>query len=85
MWESSAGDLAAALPAVQRMRFDTRHGAADGRPWPSRVRRRVFAAMVAIVIAFCAVTARLPCGLRKVCPARVSAIVMLAARAIACP
>ena len=78
MWESSAGDLAAALPAVQRMRFGTRYGAADGRHWPSRVLRRVFAAVVAIVIAFCAVTARLLVWPAQGMPARVSAIVMLA-------
>jgi hypothetical protein len=60
------------------MRFGTRHGAADGRRRPSHIRRRVFAAIAAIVVAFCAVTARLLVWPAQGMPARVSAIVMLA-------
>jgi hypothetical protein len=75
---SSAGNLSAALPMAQRMRFRTRHAAADGRGRPRRVWRRVFAAVAAVVVAFCLVTARLLVWPAQGMPTRVSAIVMLA-------
>jgi hypothetical protein len=60
------------------MRFPTRHGAADGRRTPSRAWRRAFAAMVAVVVAFGLVTARLLVWPAQGMPTHVSAIVMLA-------
>lgn len=50
----------------------------DARHRPSRVRRRVLAVIVAVVVAFGAVTARLLVWPAQGIPARVSAIVMLA-------
>ena len=41
------------------MRFSTNRGAADGRQAPSRARRRAFAAIVAVVVVFGVVTARI--------------------------
>ncbi len=52
----SAGDLSAALPMAWGMRFRTHQGAADGRHGPSRARRRVFAAAMAVVAAFGVIT-----------------------------
>jgi hypothetical protein len=63
---------------AQGMNFRTRYDAANRRPRSARVRRRVFAAMVAIVVTFCAVTARLLVWPAQGMPTRVSAIVMLA-------
>jgi hypothetical protein len=60
------------------MRFRTHHGAADGRHGPSGARRRASAAIVAVVVAFGVVTARLFVWPAQGMPARVSAIVMLA-------
>jgi uncharacterized SAM-binding protein YcdF (DUF218 family) len=60
------------------MRFRTRHSAVDERRGPSRARRRVFAALVAVVVAFGAVTARLFVWPAEGMPTRVDAIVMLA-------
>jgi len=61
----------------QGMRVGTCHG--RGRaPGPSRARRRVSAALVAVVVAFGVVTARLFVWPAQGMPARVSAIVMLA-------
>jgi hypothetical protein len=60
------------------MKFKTHHGAADVRHGPSRARRRAFAAMVAVVVAFGVVTARLFVWPAQGMPTRVSAIVMLA-------
>jgi hypothetical protein len=59
------------------MRFSTGLGAADRRRGPSRVRRRVFVAAMALVMAFGLVTARLFVWPAAGMPARVSAIVML--------
>jgi hypothetical protein len=67
------------------VRFRTHHGAADGRHGPSRARRRAFAAMVAVVVSFGVVTARRFVSPAQGMSARVSAIVMLAVREIACP
>lgn len=60
------------------MRFKTRHGAVDMPRRPSRARRRVFAAIVTVVIAFGVVTARLFVWPAQGMPATVDAIVMLA-------
>jgi hypothetical protein len=60
------------------MRLEIRRGPADGSRGPGRRRRRVFAAAVALVVAFCLVTARLFVWPAQGMPARVSAIVMLA-------
>jgi uncharacterized SAM-binding protein YcdF (DUF218 family) len=60
------------------MRFRTTRGAVDGRRGSSRVRRRAFAAVMALVVAFLLVTARLFVWPAEGMPARVSAIVMLA-------
>ena len=60
------------------MRFRTNREAADGRQAPSRARRRAFAAIVAVVVVFGVVTARLLVWPAQGMPARVSAIVMLA-------
>ena len=60
------------------MRFRTHYGAADGPHGPSRARRWVFAAALAVVEAFGLVTARLLVWPAQGMPARVSAIVMLA-------
>ena len=60
------------------MRFGTRNGAADGRRRRVGVWRRVLAVLAAIVVAFCAVTARLFVWPAQGMPDRVSAIVMLA-------
>jgi hypothetical protein len=69
--------MVAVLPTAQGMRSGTRSSAADGRrragAW-----RRALAVMAAIVVAFCAVTARLLVWPAQGMPARVSAIVMLA-------
>ncbi len=70
---SLAGDLPAALPMTQSLKFRTHHTAADGRR-----RRRVFAALAAVIVAFGLVTARLLVWPALGMPARVSAIVMLA-------
>jgi uncharacterized SAM-binding protein YcdF (DUF218 family) len=63
---------------VQRIRFGTQHAATDRRAGPRRVRRRVLAALAAVVVAFSLVTARLLVWPAQGMPARVSAIVMLA-------
>jgi hypothetical protein len=63
---------------AEGMTFSTHHGAAEGRHQPSRARRRAFAAMVAVVVAFGVLTARLFVWPAQGMPARVSAIVMLA-------
>ena len=60
------------------MRFGTRNGAADGRRRRVGAWRRVLAVIAVIVVAFCAVTARLFVWPAQGMPARVSAIVMLA-------
>ena len=60
------------------MRFRTRQGAVDGRHRPSRARRRAFAALVAVVVAFGLVTARLFVWPAQGMPTSVDAIVMLA-------
>ena len=60
------------------MRFKTRPGAVDMPRRSSRARRRVFAAIVAVVVAFAAVTARLFVWPAQGMPATVDAIVMLA-------
>ena len=60
------------------MRFRTNRCTADERGGPSRVRRRAFAAAVALLVAFGLVTARLFVWPTQGMPARVSAIVMLA-------
>jgi hypothetical protein len=75
---SSAGDLSAALPVAQGMRFRAHHAALDGRHGLSRAWRRAFAAVVAVIAAFSVVTARLFVWPAQGMPARVSAIVMLA-------
>ena len=59
------------------MRVSTGLGAAGRRRGPSRVRRRVLAAALALVLAFGVVTARLFVWPAAGMPARVSAIVML--------
>jgi uncharacterized SAM-binding protein YcdF (DUF218 family) len=53
-------------------------GAVDGRRMPSRLRRRVLAAVLALVVVFGSVTARLLVWPSAGLPAHVSAIVMLA-------
>jgi uncharacterized SAM-binding protein YcdF (DUF218 family) len=53
-------------------------GVVDGRRMPSRLRRRVLAAVLALVVVFTLVTARLLVWPAAGMPARVSAIVMLA-------
>ena len=60
------------------MRFRTHDAAAGGRRQPSRVWRRVIAAIVVAVVAFGVVTARLFVWPAQEMPAHVSAIVMLA-------
>ncbi len=60
------------------MRFMIYHGAADGRRGPLRARRRVFAAAIAVVVAFGLITVRLFVWPAQGMSARVSAIVMLA-------
>jgi len=60
------------------MRFRASRGAVDRRRGSSRVRRRAFAAVMALVVAFLLVTARLFVWPAEGMPARVSAIVMLA-------
>jgi hypothetical protein len=60
------------------MRFTIRNAASDGLHRPSRVRRRVFAAIVTVVVVFTVVTARLFVWPAQGMPPRVSAIVMLA-------
>src|ERR1700722_8263197 len=60
------------------MRFMTRRGAADRPRGPSRARRRIFAAIVALVVAFGVVTARLFVWPAQGMPTSVDAIVMLA-------
>ena len=70
--------MAAVRPTAQGMRFGTRNGAADGRRRRVGVWRRVLAVLAAIVVTFCAVTARLFVWPAQGMPARVSAIVMLA-------
>ncbi len=59
------------------MRFRTRRRDAGCRREPSRARRRMFAAAMAVIVAFCLVTARLLVWPAEGMPARVSAIVML--------
>jgi uncharacterized SAM-binding protein YcdF (DUF218 family) len=63
---------------AEGMRFRTHRGAADGPHRRSRAWRRVFAAIVTVVLVFCVVTARLFVWPAQGMPARVSAIVMLA-------
>jgi uncharacterized SAM-binding protein YcdF (DUF218 family) len=75
---SSAGDLPAALPMAQRIRSSTHRAATDGRAGRRRARRRVFAALAAVIVAFSLVTARLLVWPAQGMPARVSAIVMMA-------
>jgi uncharacterized SAM-binding protein YcdF (DUF218 family) len=60
------------------MRLKTRHGAAAGRHAPSRATRRLFAALVAVLLTFGVITARLFVWPAQGMPASVSAIVMLA-------
>jgi hypothetical protein len=60
------------------MRFRTHTDAASGRHGPSHLRRRAFAAVVAVIVAFGVVTARLLVWPAQGMPARASAIVMLA-------
>jgi len=70
--------VAAVRPTAQGMRFGTRNGAADGRRRRVGAWRRVLAVIAVIVVAFCAVTARLFVWPAQGMPDRVSAIVMLA-------
>jgi uncharacterized SAM-binding protein YcdF (DUF218 family) len=60
------------------MKFRASPGTGDRRRGFSRVRRRVFAALMALFVAFLLVTARLLVWPAQGMPARVSAIVMLA-------
>jgi uncharacterized SAM-binding protein YcdF (DUF218 family) len=60
------------------MRFRPSLGAADRRRRPSRLRRRIFAALAALLAAFALVSARLFVWPAEGMPASVSAIVMLA-------
>jgi uncharacterized SAM-binding protein YcdF (DUF218 family) len=63
---------------AQRIRSSTHRAATDGRAGRRRARRRVFAALAAVIVAFSLVTARLLVWPAQGMPARVSAIVMLA-------